>query len=646
LLALGVIDILRLGKRAMNRKQRRATQKTGGAAPARPETRGLFQQAVACQARGMLADAERLCAQVLEADPQHTDSMNLAGIVASQQGRFELALQWLRKAVARAPRSADYHANLALVLRHAGKLEEALAASRKALELNPKHVNALVNLSQLQLDLGDPAGAATSARRALTQQRDHVGALVNLGSALARSTGELDDEDPKRLEPLAEAERALRRALELRPGADVHANLGATLHALGRFEEAAESCRQALRLDPRNASAHNNLGVALFAHGRREEALAAHRQAVALDPRSLDANFSLGAALFKCGEFAAAREALERTLALDPSAAAVHNALAFVLLAQGQLEPGLRELEWRWQTKDSTKRRPHAQPWWQGEDISADGIVAWGEQGVGDEILYSSIVPDLAARARQLVLECEPRLVTLFSRSFAGVEVVAKRDPVDPRLSRDDLRWQTPFAHSLRWLRPTLASFPTEGGHLRADAAQVEAWRRRLAALGNGLNVGIAWRSKLMTKVRAHHFSSLEQWGGVLRVAGVHFVNLQYDDCRAELAAAAERFGVTIHAFTELDLMNDLDGAAALTSALDLVISPATSVGTMAGAVGVPTWMLVPQHLVWETFGTDRMPLVPSVRIIDRAWDASWDSVLDSVAEKLRDAMRDRASLT
>ncbi len=613
--------------------QKEAGRPTAGA----PQLRDLFARAVACQGQGLYADAERLCEQIVGMDPQHADAMNLAGIVASQTGRPEVALEWLGRAIALSPRKADYRANLALVLRQAGRKEEAMAANRAAIELNPKHVNALANLSQLQLDSGDAEGAAKSARRALGLQRDHVDALLNLGMALYQLADPLDESDPKRLAALIEAVKVLGRAVELRPAsADGHSSLGAALFALDRLDEAGESCLRALRIDPRRADTHNNLGTVLWAKGHRPEALAAHRQAIALDPRSRDAYYNLGSALFKSGELEEAVDALERAVALDPKAELAHQALGFTLLAQGKLEAGFKEREWRWQGKESPLRRPHSQPWWQGEDISRQSILVWGEQGMGDEVEYTSIIPDLAARAGHVVLECDPRLVPLFERSFAGVEVVPRQAPVAPRLLQDDLRLQAPLGHTFRWLRPTMESFRTSGGHLRADADKVAHWKSRLAALGDGPKVGVAWRSKLMTKSRAHHFATIEQWGEVLHVPGVCFVNLQYDECSAELRSAEERFGVTVHAFADIDLMNDLDGAAALTSAVDLVISPGTSVAVMSGALGIPTWMLAPEHAIWETLGTDGVPFLPSVRMVHRPFGTSWDTTLAAVAEKLR----------
>ena len=623
----------------MNRQQRRAREKATERSPGNPRLRSLFERAVGCQSQGQLADAEQLCAQIIAADPCHAEAMNLAGVLASQTGQQELALQRLRAAIALAPRAADYHANLSIVLRGIGRQDEAMAENRTAIELNPGHVNAIANLSQLQLDAGDPEGAAKSARRALALERDHVGALVNLGIALSRMAEALEDaDDPRRLTMLTEAVQMLRRAVALRPhAADAHSNLGAALRKLDRLDEAGQALRRAIELDPRRADAHNNLGTVLWAQDLRPEAIALHRQAIALDPGCADARYNLGSALLKCGDFAAASEELERALAIAPAASHMHTALAFALLAQGRLEVGFREFEWRWkEEKVGQPRRPLPQPWWEGEDLSAQSIVAWGEQGVGDELQYSAIVPDLAARAGHVVLECERRLVPLFARSFPGVEVVARQDPVAPRLLDRDLRWQTPLGHTFQWLRPTMASFPAAGGHLRADVGRVAFWRSRLADLGEGLKVGIAWRSRNLTQYRLHHYSSLEQWGEVFRVPGVRFVNLQYDECRAELQAATERFGVTLHTWPDIDLMQDLDDVAALTLALDLVISPDTAVAMMAGGLGAPTWQLTPEHLVWETLGTDRMAFLPSVTIVNRPWAASWDSVLAEVAIKLR----------
>ncbi|MDD5250755.1 MAG: hypothetical protein PHY45_17390, partial [Rhodocyclaceae bacterium] len=114
------------------------------------------------------------------------------------------------------------------------------------------------------------------------------------------------------------------------------------------------------------------------------------------------------------------------------------------------------------------------------------------------------------------------------------------------------------------------------------------------------------------------------------------FVNLQYDESRDEIAEAERLFGIRIHSFDEVDLLNDLDGAAALTAACDLVVSAPTSVSAMAGVLGVPCYRItVPED--WIDLGAARVPFFPSVTLFKRRLEEGWERVIDEVAQKLRE---------
>ena len=121
------------------------------------------------------------------------------------------------------------------------------------------------------------------------------------------------------------------------------------------------------------------------------------------------------------------------------------------------------------------------------------------------------------------------------------------------------------------------------------------------------------------------YYTNLDQWGPILTTPGLVFVNLQYDNCQPELDAAEQRFGVKIHAWDDIDLKDDLDSAAALISALDLVITAPTSVAAMAGALGVPVWDLAGKEDNWSTLGTDYMPWYPSMRLFLKARNGNWE---------------------
>jgi hypothetical protein len=147
--------------------------------------------------------------------------------------------------------------------------------------------------------------------------------------------------------------------------------------------------------------------------------------------------------------------------------------------------------------------------------------------------------------------------------------------------------------------------------------------------------VGISWRSRLTTHLRKLDFTELPLWGPIFAIPGLTFVNLQYDDSRAEIAEAERLFGIKIHAFDDVDLFNDLDGAAALTAACDVVASAPTSVSAMAGALGVPCYRMTVQE-DWIDLGADWTPFLPSVTLIKRRPDEDWGRIIEEVAAGLR----------
>jgi hypothetical protein len=256
----------------------------------------------------------------------------------------------------------------------------------------------------------------------------------------------------------------------------------------------------------------------------------------------------------------------------------------------------------------------------------------WSEQGIGDVVLFACCLPDLAARAERLVLEVEPRLVALFARSFPDFEVVRQTDPPEKRASGAD--FQIAIASLPRWLRPDLAAFPQHQEYLRADAGARTRWLERLAALGPGLKVGILWRSALITADRQRYYSKIADWGPILRLPGLRFVNLQYGGGEADLAHLDADLAARVESFPDLDLTTDIDESTALVAGLDLIISPFSTTAWLAGALGIPTWVMS-QPGDWLQLGTDGFPWLPSVRIFIKPIGEGWPQVLEHVAAEL-----------
>jgi Flp pilus assembly protein TadD len=551
----------------------------------------LLQQAREAHQAGALPIAARLYQRLLEQQPQHAEAYHGLGVVASQSGQHAKAVALLRHAVALRPEVASLHHDLGTALLRQGEVNAAGESYRLALRLQPNNAeahNSLGNVLHLQ---GHLAAARLQYQEAIRLQPDCLKAHNNLGLLL------------KQQGHLAAARAQFDRALQLAPQvAEMHHNLGLVCVAQEDLPAATAAFVAALRLRPRYAEAYNSLGSVLQAQGDLPGALSAYQKALALQPDYADAQWNL----------------------------------ALARLPYGDLRQGWPAYEWRWRTIAEPRAFPY--PAWDGSTLTNATLLIHAEQGIGDELLFATCFPEVMAKARHVVIECAPRLASLLQRAYPPATVVAGR-----RL-HDDLLWlqqlpsidvQIATGSLPRYVRATLAQFPPRPGYLVPDAARQAVWRQRLTALGPGMLVGIAWRSRVARR-GSSYYTSLEQWGAVLQSPGIHWVNLQYDDSVPELNAAQQRWGITIHTWNDLDLFHDFEGVAALMSCLDLIIAPATTTAVLAASLGQPVWRLSTYNRDWEVLGTDVVPWFPSMRLYRPPQPGDWRQVLARVADDLR----------
>jgi tetratricopeptide (TPR) repeat protein len=495
----------------------------------------------------------------------------------------------------------------------------------------------------------------------LSREPQHVGAL-HLAGLVAMGGGN----------PRA-AQQRLERAAALRPDPAILVDLAVALITNGGLEEAVRCCRKALAADPRNGAAHYNLGTALNRMHDFQEAIAPLREAVRLAPDFLPARANLGQALRGAGETGAARDELERVLERDPAhvnallnlANVCHESGDFAksdalfarvlermpgnaqarydyglaLLARREYRRGWEFHEARWDAYRLPDRAAYAQPAWHGEPLSGKRLLVWGEQGLGDQIMFASIVPELLTEAASVCVVCEPRLVGLFARSFPAARVVAAGGAEHAAARQDGFDYQVPIASLALHRRRNLAEFPRHDGYLRADPDRVKAWTGRLAALGGGLKVGISWRGGAPGTRERMRSIPLETWRPLLRDPQVVFVSLQYTNCAAELAEFRARHGGAPYHWQEA--IDDYEDTAALVSALDLVVTVCTSLVHLAGALAKPARVLVPALPGWRYASEDgRMPWYPSARLLRQARTGDWRDVMQRAAADLGAASR------
>jgi len=335
----------------------------------------------------------------------------------------------------------------------------------------------------------------------------------------------------------------------------------------------------------------------------------------------------------------------DRALALQPEfpLASFHRAMADLLV--GNFERGWAGYELR---RLSAGHAPAASglPRWDGSSLAGRTLLIAREQGLGDEIMFASMLPQLVAQAGRCIVECDPRLVATFRRSFPAATVFGTPSGggLPPAIARSSIDAAIEAGSLPGLLRRRASDFPRHQGYLSADPQQVARWRERLAATGPGLKVGLSWTGGVRMTRRQLRSLSLEQLLPLLRTPGVRFFSLQYTaNARADIDALRARHGIVIEHWD--DAIRDYDQTAALVCALDQVVSVCTAVAHLGGALGRPVWVLAPVSPEWRYGLTgESMPWYPSVRLFRQDRYDEWPPVIDAAARELAALRRNPAS--
>jgi len=284
------------------------------------------------------------------------------------------------------------------------------------------------------------------------------------------------------------------------------------------------------------------------------------------------------------------------------------------------------------------QQRAALHPRWDGSSLSARSILVQREQGLGDEIMFASCLPQVIEASADCIIECEPRLLGIFRRSFPAATVFASTPDGDlPReIAGRAIDFAIPAGSVPRFLRKGLDEFPRHDGYLKADPRRIARWRERLSLSGPGIKVGISWAGGVRKTRRELRSLPLEAWLPILRLPGISFVSLQYTADAGDAAAAfSERHGVPIAHWGEA--IEDYEETAALVCALDLVVSVCTAVIHLAGALGRPVWVMAPYSPEWRYgFSGGTMPWYPSARVFRQPAFGEWGPVTESVAAELQ----------
>ncbi len=644
---------------------------------------------VSCFGAGDLAQAEQIARRLLAADRQDEEALHLLAQICYRRGRAEESVTLMKELLGLNPAHAPYNNDYGVMLASLGRWDEAATAYGVAVVLDQRNVDARFNLAlalfrtkqkdrarveldrlmalradlpeavalngELLRDEGRPTEAIEAFMQAIELGMETSDVYVNLGLALEdmnrgdeaaqalHKANRLDDGDAAACFHLGnfyrnkgnkdQAEKFFSRAVSLRPDfAEAHNNLGLLLQENGEAARAAACFEKALSKDPDMDAAHTNLGSSRLRQGWMDGAIDSFRRAIDINPQSAEAWNNLGNVYFRLHRLGEAEAAYRRSLDIRPSYVEADLNLGILLLLRGNLPEGWPRYESRWSMPGVAEKRPKfKQPEWEGDPLSGRTLLVYSEQGMGDNLQFVRYLPLLRERYpdSKIYFWCLPPLYRLF-RSCAetwGIEalpptVAGGLPPIDLQIALLSLPYR---------MGTELSSIPANVPYIWPESGLVEKWSSRLAELP-GKKVGVVWASGEIYAFHKFRTVRLKQLEPLLNTPGISWVSLQKGSGAEQIVSE----GLSGKIVNLMDEVEDFADTAAIMAGLDLVVSVDTSVPHLAGAMGVPVWLLDRFDTDWRWL-LDRAdsPWYPTMRIFRQTSFGDWPSAMDAAAAAL-----------
>ena len=541
----------------------------------------LFQNARTLQAQGQLTQAKAAYEDIFRQNSENFETLHMLGIVNAQLGHLESAVELICKAIEINPFSDQAYYDLGYAMCKLNVFEAGVECYDKALSLNPQNAQAAC---------------------------DRASALHELG---------------RFEEALASYDLAISMAPKY---ADAYSFMGNTLLSMGRIEEAIASFDMAIALNPNSVAAFLNRGNAFQAKGDCAEAISCYTQAITLEPKHAMAYSNRGVSLKYLHRMQESLASSDAAIAIAPTFADAYWNRALTLLMQGELGAGFRDYQWRWETAKYKKvRRSFSKPMWLGDSqIKNKTLLIHAEQGFGDTIQFARYVQLVTQAGGHVIYEAEKPIFDLF-KSLKGIGALIRQGDPLPEFDYFCPVMSLPLA-----FKTELATVPAGGRYLAADAGKISYWASVLGPKTKP-RIGLVW-SGSATHQDDHNRSLKLQVLLDALPQGYQFVSLQkearsWDLPLVEDATMLQHFGERLTSFSD---------TAALCELMDLIISVDTSVAHLSGALGRPTWVLLPFVPDWRwMLNRQDSPWYPTMRIYRQTAQREWTQVLNAVARDL-----------
>ena len=530
------------------------------------------------------------------------------------------------------PSHPDLLTNLGTIELQLGNLESGISFLKKSIEVNSNQSVALSNLANALVDLGDFDQAILYYNLSIKINPKFLKAYCNRGRAY------------RKLHKYDEAVLSYQSALKLSPNdIDALIDLGFVYNEMHHFNKAIELYNAAIKINPNNTRAHYNKGVSLGNAKYFVEAIHECDQTLKINPSFLDAYHLKVSYLINLKQFEEASKLIDQTILKNfhsPEAFFNKSIINFYL---NNFKEAWIFYESRFNLKVKNPYLISSNPELSTFEIKSKTIYIWAEQGIGDQILFCTMLGDAFKTQNKFIVSLDARLIPLYSKSFSNysnVTFTSHSEIIDESL----YDYHLPQANLGKFFRSSVNNFPNRSNfsYLKANAKKSSEFYKSIH-LNNKKICGISWKSK--NKETGHLKSiNLKDFMPIFNIPNIIFINLQYGDVTSDLKELKDLFGVEINLVDSIDLFNDLDSLASLIDVCDFVCSSSNATIHLAGALGKESYLFTPysdaKMWYWSHQNYSHSLWYPSISIFSQPTIDDWATPIQSVAKILTNKLK------
>jgi tetratricopeptide (TPR) repeat protein len=532
-------------------------------------------------------------------------------------GNLVDSLDWTNKSLNENPSNAEAFLNKGKVNNLLGKYKEALLSFDKAIEINKNYADVYFHKCKTLNYLNKHNDAIKSIYIALFINSDEDTYWSELGITHLK------------LEMNKEALDSFEKAIKLNENVSSYwINKSVALLKLNNYFESQYACIKAIDLDISNASAYINLGLTYYKLKNNSKAISNYRKAISIDPEMADGLINIGIILKDKGRYKPALSCFLKAIKINPFHAEAHYSLADLYFLIGEYDKAWLEYEWRWKTANNTSRILESdKPAHSRYNDSGKKLFIWCEQGIGDQILFSSIFLNLKRNSNTTIISADNRLINLFKRSFPLFTFVNK----DEELKSIYFEEQISMGSLFGMYRNSSDEFKNIKVPYLVVNTEKFNYLKSLINEDNKLICGISLTSynKEYSFDKSIPICLFEKY---LLNDKIKFVNLQNNKLDNSYSNQGYK---NLFSLKDLDLFDDIDSLAALINVCDYVITCCNSIAHIAGALNKPTFLLAPYSIgklwYWNKNKNNECIIYPSVQIFCQTSNLSWSEAIDGI---------------